>query len=125
MTTPVLVVDDSKMIRQKVTEALAGADFELLQAKDGVDALAQLAQRRDVALVICDVNMPKVNGIQLAQHIARTEALAHISVLMLSGSGTVDDVLRAKGVGVKAWVAKPFDAESLLATVKRLTAHAA
>jgi two-component system chemotaxis response regulator CheY len=125
MGTPVLVVDDSMMVRQKVSSALGGTAFEVVEAEDGVQAIARLAQRKDIGLVICDVNMPRVNGIQLAQHMARTESLAHIPVLMLSSSGGSYDLARAKGIGVKAWVLKPFDAESLLATVEKLTAHAA
>jgi two-component system chemotaxis response regulator CheY len=125
MARRVLVVDDSAMTRRQVALALRGADFEVVEAADGADALEYLARGEAVSLVICDITMPHVTGIQLAQAMAHDPALDRVPVLILSASGDPYDLERAKGVGVKAWMFKPVDMAKLVATAKRIVAAAA
>ena len=69
MATKVMVVDDSLMVRQQVCSTLSQAGFEVVEAHDGVDALEQLAQAADLALIVLDVNMPAMNGIELLRRL--------------------------------------------------------
>ncbi len=125
MGTRILVVDDSMMVRQQVGRALAQAGFEVLEAKDGVDAVEKLGTAKDVALVVCDVNMPRMDGLEFLAVVAADPTLARIPVVMLTTEGQADRIQRAKALGAKAWLLKPFKAELMVAAVKKITAAAA
>jgi two-component system chemotaxis response regulator CheY len=125
MGTKVMVVDDSMMVRQQVGRALVQAEFEVIEAKDGQDALEKLQAGANVSLIVCDVNMPRMSGLEFLQAVRDDAALAHVSVVMLTTEGQADRIQRAKALGAKAWILKPFKAELLVAAVKKLTAVAA
>ena len=122
--TTVLVVDDSATVRMQATKVLSGAGFAVIHAVDGVDALEQLAQRSDVSLILCDVNMPRMNGIELVEAIAEKGG-TKIPVIMLTTEVRADFVQRAKAVGAKTWMTKPFNREVLVAAATRLTTSSA
>lgn len=124
MGAKVLVVDDSMMIRTQVSKALAGAGFAVVQAGDGSEALKKLDAEKDVSLVVCDVNMPTMNGIEFLESVRASEAHAAISVVMLTTEGQHDLVQRAKSLGAKGWIMKPFKPDLLIAAAKKLTAAA-
>jgi CheY-like chemotaxis protein len=67
MPVTVLVVDDSLMVRRQVSAALTAAGFRIIEASDGADALVMLDANPDAALVVCDVNMPRMNGLELLE----------------------------------------------------------
>jgi two-component system chemotaxis response regulator CheY len=122
MKRKILIVDDSATVRDQVTVALAqeGA-FELLQACDGVAGCEQLEKHPDTALVISDVNMPRLNGIEMAKAIKATGKHAGMPIVMLTTEGRADLIAEAKLAGAKAWIVKPFKPEQLLAAVRKLT----
>ena len=77
--------------------------------------------RPDAALVICDVNMPNRNGLELLEVLRRHEQLKTLPVLMLTTEGQPQLIERARKSGAKGWLVKPFKADLLLAAVKKLT----
>jgi two-component system chemotaxis response regulator CheY len=111
----VLIVDDSLLVRAQVVRALTGAGFAVVEANDGVDGLAKLSANPDVGLVVCDVNMPRMSGLELLE---RTPA--GLAVLMLTTEGHSELIQRARALGAKGWITKPFDADLLVATVRKL-----
>ncbi|HEY4223078.1 MAG TPA: response regulator [Myxococcota bacterium] len=115
----VLVVDDSLTVRAQVTAALAGSGFDVVEACDGADALQKVAQNADLALVICDVNMPNMDGLEFLEK-SRSEAASTVPVLMLTTEGHVALMERAKRAGAKGWMVKPFKAGLLLAAARKL-----
>ncbi len=117
--TKVLVVDDSAMVRQQVGRALTGAGFAVLEASDGLDALAKLDASPDTQLVVCDVNMPRMSGIELLERLNANAST--IPIVMLTTEGQADLIQRAKALGAKGWIVKPFKAELLIAAAKKLT----
>jgi two-component system, chemotaxis family, chemotaxis protein CheY len=119
MTTKILVVDDSMMIRQQVGRALAAAGFAVVEATDGVDALAKLAVTPDVGLVVCDLNMPRMGGIEFLELANATGST--VPVVMLTTEGQREVIQRAKALGAKGWIIKPFKADLLIATAQKLT----
>jgi two-component system chemotaxis response regulator CheY len=125
MGTKVLVVDDSMMIRQQVGGALIAAGFDVIDAKDGLDALEQLEAHKDVAIVVCDVNMPKMSGLEFLESLRSDSAFSGLPVLMLTTEGQFARIQRAKALGAKAWMVKPFKPDLLIATIKKLTLGAA
>ena len=121
MSKKVLVVDDSATVRQQVGSALSRAGFTVIEAVDGVDGAALIASTADLALVICDVNMPRMNGLEMIEAV-RTRSTVAVPIIMLTTEGDPTLVARAKQSGVKGWIVKPFKPELLVAAAKKLAA---
>lgn len=119
--TKVLVVDDATIVRTLVTRALTSEGFTVVQACNGVEALAQLAATPDIGLVVCDVNMPKMSGLEFLEALT-PEQKKQASVLMLTTETHSEIRDRARALGARGWLVKPFKAETLLAAAKKLTA---
>lgn len=115
MAKRILIVDDSSTVRTQVVAALSGGGFDVVEASDGEDALGKM---NEVSLVICDVNMPNMDGLELLEKV-RVDAPA-LPVLMLTTEGQVALMERAKRAGAKGWMVKPFKPNLLLAAAKKL-----
>ena len=118
----ILVVDDSTSVRQQVAGALIGAGFEVVEAVDGVDGANILAHSQDFAVVICDVNMPRMNGLEMVETVRATGRHPNLPILMLTTEGQPALIQRAKQAGAKGWIIKPFKPDLLIATVRKLAA---
>jgi len=112
----ILIVDDSQAVRVQVTRLLTAAGFTVVAACDGQDGLEKLAANPDVSLVVCDVNMPRMNGIEFLERV-RPGTI----VVMLTTEGQIELRQRAKALGSQGWIKKPFKAELLIETAQRLT----
>jgi len=119
-STKVMVVDDSMMVRQQVGYALSSAGFSVVEACDGVEALRKLDAKEDPALIVLDVNMPNMSGIELLQKIRET-SLTSIPVVMLTTEGQPKLMQQAKALGARGWIIKPFKPDMLIAAVRKLT----
>ncbi|HWA76710.1 MAG TPA: response regulator [Polyangiaceae bacterium] len=120
MAKKIIVIDDSPTVRQQVGMALKQAGFEVVEAVDGEQGLSTIQTVKDAAMAICDVNMPRMNGLEMLEALARTGP--QLPVLMLTTEGQPQLVERAKKSGAKGWIVKPFKADLLVAAVKKLTA---
>ncbi|MBK6687198.1 MAG: response regulator [Deltaproteobacteria bacterium] len=120
----ILVVDDSAAVRQQVAIVLAEAGFEVVEAGDGVDGASVIATDRGIAMVICDVNMPRMNGLDMVTQVKKEAQNAALPIVMLTTEGQPAMIKQAKDAGAKGWIVKPFKADQLVATVKKLTAAA-
>jgi len=118
----VLVVDDSATVRQQVGNALQQAGYEIVEAVDGADGLSKLADNSDISMVICDINMPRMNGLEMIEHIAQSKTIKKVPVVMLTTEGQPALIQRARQAGAKGWIVKPFKPDLLLAAVNKLTA---
>ena len=118
----VLVIDDSETIRAHVGTVLRGAGFEVLEASDGLMGAFTIRERaNDLCLVICDINMPRLDGLEMLE-VLRGQ-YPKLPILMLTTESRVDKVERAKKAGAKAWIIKPFKPELLVEAVSKLTGH--
>ncbi len=122
MSVKVMVIDDSMVVRRQVAKALEVGGFDVSEAVDGEDAIARLAQG-DVDLIFCDVNMPRMNGLEFLAAF-RATAGAQTPVVMLTTEAEPDLVSRARSFGAKGWIIKPFRPELLVAAAVKLTASA-
>lgn len=119
MAVKILVIDDSLLVRKQVGTALGNAGYAVIEAADGAEALEKLRVHADVSLVVCDVNMPGMNRIEFLQRVR-----PGLPVVMLTTEGQPEIVKRAKELGAKGWILKPFKPDHLLAAAKKLIAAA-
>jgi two-component system, chemotaxis family, chemotaxis protein CheY len=117
----VLVVDDSALIRRQVGNALRTAGYEVVEAVDGQDAREKLATAHDTSMIVCDVTMPRMNGIEFLTAVQQ-DGTYKGPIVMLTTEGRPELIARAKTLGVKGWLVKPLKPEFLLATVAKLVA---
>jgi two-component system, chemotaxis family, chemotaxis protein CheY len=114
----ILVIDDSETIRQQVKQALAATGYEIIEAVDGVDGLEKLRTVSGLDIALCDVNMPRMNGLEMIAEVQRTGP--KIPILMLTTEGQPSLIRRARESGAKGWIVKPFKPELLVAAVTKL-----
>jgi two-component system chemotaxis response regulator CheY len=112
-------VDDSDTVRQQVRLALAPAGYELIEGIDGLDGLNKMRTELALAAVLCDVIMPKMTGLEMIAT-AYSEGIT-TPVVMLSSEGQPSLIKRAREIGAKGWIVKPFKLELLLAAIKKVT----
>ena len=115
----VLVVDDSNSIRDMVSFTLKSAGYDTVEAKDGVEGLTK-AKTASFDLVISDVNMPNMDGINLCQELRKLPTFKFTPILMLTTESSGDMKSKGKAAGATGWLVKPFNPDKLLATIKRV-----
>ncbi len=120
MSKTVLVVDDSAMIRMQVKRALIAAGFETIEAVDGLDAFEKLSNAID--LVVCDVNMPRMSGIEFLERVKEEGNSDNVPVLMLTTEAQPELIRKARDMGAKGWLVKPFKPHLLVAAVTKMAA---
>ncbi len=118
----VLVVDDSPTVRQQVARALMDSGFEVVEAGDGIEGITRIEADDAIAMVILDINMPRMNGLEMLDKIKTTERSSKLPVVMLTSEGQRSMIERAKQAGAKGWIVKPFKPELLLGAVRKLMA---
>jgi two-component system chemotaxis response regulator CheY len=121
MTKTVLVVDDSSTVRQQVSMALKQAGFAILEAANGAEGLASVNANPAIDMVVCDVNMPVLNGLDMVERIKLRPEHRALPILMLTTEGQPSMIKRAKQAGAVGWIVKPFDANQLVQAAKHLT----
>jgi CheY-like chemotaxis protein len=122
MAGRVLVVDDSKVIRDLIAVNLELEGYDVMRAVDGIEALEMVAvQRPDVITV--DVLMPRLDGFEMVQRLRADPATADIPVIAVTGLASAADRERGQKVGVDVYLTKPFEPGELVETVARLIAH--
>ena len=114
---PVLLVDDEASIRAICRVNLEGDGFQVLEAKDGAEALEEVRRRRP-SLVLLDVMMPGVDGWSVAEQLAANAETRDIPVVFLSARAAHEDRLRAQQLGAVGYVVKPFDPLHLAGLVR-------
>ena len=122
MSKTVLVIDDAEAIRKSVGFTLQEEGFNIIEAVDGVDALKKL-KKNEVDLILCDVNMPKMDGIEFLGKLKNEEEYSQFRftpILMLTTEAGKDKKEEGKKLGAKAWIVKPFKPDKLIKAVQTL-----
>lgn len=117
--TKILAVDDSPSLRQMVTFTLKGAGHDVSEASDGVEAL-NIAKGQAFDLVITDINMPNMDGLQLIAELRKLPNFKFTPILCLTTESSDDKKKLGKAAGATGWIVKPFSPEKLLATMGRV-----
>jgi two-component system chemotaxis response regulator CheY len=119
MAKTILVVDDSTSLRKVVNLALAGVGYQVLEAEDGEAALKML-DGREISMVVCDVNMPKMNGIEFVKAAKGLAKYKFMPILMLTTESQDAIKNEGKAAGARAWMVKPFSPSQLIAAVDKI-----
>lgn len=119
MSKTVMIIDDSESLRQVVNIALSGAGYNVIEACDGVEALGKLNGKK-IHLIICDVNMPKMDGITFVKELKQRPAHKFTPVIMLTTDAHEAKKREGQAAGAKAWVVKPFRPAQMLTAVSKL-----
>ena len=118
-TLRVLTVDDSRTILAMLHHTLSNAGFEVLQAEDGKQGLDVL-KTQTVDVVITDINMPVMDGIEFIKHVRATGQHQSLPILILTTETSQDKRDQGKAAGGTGWIVKPFDPEKLISVIHRV-----
>jgi two-component system chemotaxis response regulator CheY len=118
MAKCVLVVDDSETVRQVLQLTLSNAGFDVIEADDGNDALNKLASAPVVDMLITDLNMPNMDGLELIQKIREDNKHRFTPIVMLTTESSEEKKQAGRDAGASGWIVKPFKPEQLLKVVK-------
>jgi len=113
----ILVVDDESRMRKLVRDFLEREDFKVLEAGDGIEAMEVFYEHNDIALMILDVMMPKMDGWQVCREVRQHSKLP---IIMLTARGDERDELQGFDLGVDEYVSKPFSPKILVARVNAI-----
>lgn len=114
-----MTVDDSASVRQMVAFTLKDAGYEVVEAVDGADALDKL-KGSPVDMVVTDLNMPNVDGIELIKNVRSDPKHKFIPVVMLTTESQEEKKILGKEAGATGWIIKPFKPEQLLGVIKKV-----
>ncbi len=117
MAYKILTVDDSKTIRMIVKKAFSPYNCNVLEAENGVEGLA-LAAKEKPDLIILDITMPVMTGIEMLEKLKAEKDLKDIPVIMLTAESGKDSVMKIVKMGIKDYVVKPFKGDQLIDRVK-------
>ncbi|NMB99310.1 MAG: response regulator [Thermoanaerobaculaceae bacterium] len=121
MKEKILIVEDS-VIHQKIYEIFLSSreKFVLLCASNGREGLEVLAANPDVSMIILDINMPLMSGLEFLKIVKKEESLKDIPVIICSTEGSEEDIIRGLKCGASAYIKKPFTSDELLALMNEI-----
>ncbi len=119
MSKTILVVDDSGSFRTVVKLALQKAGYSVIAAVDGQDAVGKLTGAK-INLIVCDVNMPNMDGLTFLKHVKSQAAYKFTPVIMLTTESQESKKAEGRSAGAKAWITKPFQPSQLVDAVNKL-----
>lgn len=117
----VLTIDDSRVMRQMLQATLQDAGHTAIQACDGQEGLEALDQPGRIDLIITDINMPRLDGFGFIEKARLHPSHRGTPILVLSTESSDEKKTRARAAGATGWIVKPFNSESLLRAVRRVT----
>ncbi len=119
MAKTIATVDDSASVRQMVGFTLREAGYDVIEACDGKDALSKI-NGVNVNLVVTDLNMPNMDGIELIKNLRANSAFKFVPIIMLTTESQNEKKLEGKNAGATGWIVKPFKPEQLVAVIKKV-----
>jgi len=119
MSKTVMIVDDSGSFRTVVKLALQKAGYETVEAVDGKDAVGKLDGRK-LNMIVCDVNMPNMDGLSFVRHLKTTASYKFTPVIMLTTESQEAKKSEGKAAGARAWIPKPYQPSQKVEAVNKL-----
>lgn len=113
----ILVVDDEDEIRMILVTILEDANFRVVEACDGEEALKQIRANPDIVMATVDLNMPKVNGFQFIE-MGKKLGGDHIEYVIVTAYSNAKTIEKGKKIGISGWITKPFDTDKVIKTTR-------
>ena len=120
MSKHILIVDDSKTVRNLVAFIMKKEGFRVTMAEDGLDGLEKLYSAGDVDLIVSDINMPRMDGVEVLRRLKADESLKEIPVMMLTTTDDPREVEACYRIGCNIYITKPVDFLKFSETLKSL-----
>ena len=119
MAKRIMTVDDAASVRQLVSFTLKKEGYDVVEACDGKDAVRKL-ESTDVDMVVTDLNMPEMNGIELIKNLRAQAKYRFIPIIMLTTESQAGTKQEGKAAGATGWIVKPFQPEQFIGVVKKV-----
>ncbi len=120
MPKHILIVDDSKTVRNLVAFIMKKEGFKVTTAEDGLDGLEKLYSAEEVDLIISDVNMPRMDGFTYIKTVREQDAYKDIPIIVLSTEGQEQDIQTGLSLGANLYMVKPAQPEKMVKNIKML-----
>ncbi|MDH3609336.1 MAG: response regulator [Gammaproteobacteria bacterium] len=114
-----LIVEDSISTRKSLEQFMKDLGFAVFTAKDGVEAINQI-QLQTPSVVLTDLEMPRMNGLELSNHLRSNKETASIPIIMITSKSSDKHVKEAERIGISAYITKPYDDDELLECMNSL-----
>lgn len=118
----IVIVDDSETLRSQLKRDLEAAGHQVIEGYDGVNGLEVLEANQDVKLIICDVNMPRMDGLTMCKKAHDKPELSKVPIFMLTTEASPEMKTKGKEAGVIAWIIKPYVVEKVMGAVSKVLA---
>ncbi|MBN2343182.1 MAG: response regulator [Deltaproteobacteria bacterium] len=119
MAKTIMTADDSASMRQMITFTLKQAGYDVIEAEDGQDALKK-AETANIDMLITDLNMPNMNGLELIEAIRGKDKYKFIPIIMLTTESDAEKKKQGKNAGATGWLVKPFQPPQLISVIKKV-----
>ncbi|GBF48982.1 response regulator receiver domain-containing protein [Leptospira ryugenii] len=119
MSKKILIIDDSAVFRKIISVHLKNANFELVEAGDGLEGLSKLEEHQ-IDLIVSDMNMPNMDGISFIKKTKENPKYKFTPIIMLTTESQPEKKQQGMDAGARAWLTKPFSPEELLETISKL-----
>jgi two-component system chemotaxis response regulator CheY len=120
MLKKVLVVDDSALIHQMYKMVLMRYKCVIIDALNGQEGIDKLSKNPDANLILLDINMPQMNGLEFIRKLRDIGQFNHIPIVIVSTEGKEEDTMRGLALGAKGYVKKPFQPSDLHSLIEKI-----
>lgn len=113
----ILVIDDAPTVRQQIVNLLEEEGYTVLEASNGLEAVAHVKKEKNISFILCDYNMPGMNGFEFFEELAKLDI--SIPGMMLTTEVAKEYMKKGKELGLKGWIVKPFNPDGLKFALKK------
>lgn len=117
----ILLIDDSDTFRAQIKNDLSSNSHHVAEASNGRDGIEKVKESGPFDLIICDINMPELNGLEMIGILKDQDLLKESIIFMLTTETDQDLKEKGKALGVRAWITKPYKKDKLLAAIQKVT----
>jgi DNA-binding response OmpR family regulator len=118
--TNILILEDHDSVRLLLGTTFRGENYQVTTKKDGIEGMAWLAAGNLPNMIILDINMPRLNGLDFMRQINRSGLYKDIPVIMLTANDDEDDIIEAFALGIQNYIQKPFNPVALKDRVRKI-----
>ena len=114
----ILIADDQEVVRQMIKSMIKASSYEFVEAANGIEGLDVLKENPDISLILLDLNMPVMDGLEMLTRIKEDPIHAITPVIFISSVRSDESIEKAKALGIKDWLFKPFKKEDLVKAIE-------